>query len=98
MRPDKQKVIDEAWDDERIESFLAKSPMGDEQDLDYSVLLNAYRSMRPGDFARFIERFTAQGRDLNARSNEGQTLLALIADHRHGEPFREILTKHGAAG
>ena len=97
MRPDKQKVIDEVWDDERIESFLAKTPMGDEGNLDYSVLLNAYRSMRPGDFERFIERFTAQGRDLNAQSNEGQSLLALIADHRHSEPFREILTRYGAA-
>ena len=96
MRPDKQKVIDEVWDDERIESFLAKSPMGDEENLDYSVLLNAYRSMRPGDFERFIDRFTALGRDLNAKSNEGQTLLALIADHRHGEPFRKILERKGA--
>ena len=98
MRPDKQKVIDEVWDDERIESFLSKTPMGDEQNLDYSTLLNAYRSMRPGDFERFVERFTALDRDLNATSNDGQTLLSLIAEHRHSEPFREILLKHGAAG
>ncbi len=96
MRPDKQKVIDEVWDDERIESFLGKTPMGDEENPDYSVLLNAYRSMRPGDFERFIERFTALGRDLDAKSNDGQTLLALIADHRHSEPFRDILRSKGA--
>jgi len=98
MRPDKQKVIDEVWDDERIEGFLAKSPMGDEQNRDYSTLLNAYRSMRPADFERFIDRFTATGRDLDAKSNEGQTLLTLIADHRHGAEFREILARHGASG
>ena len=97
MRPDKQKVVDEVWDDERIESFLAKSPMGDEQNVDYSTLLNAYRSMRPADFERFIERFTALGRDLNATGNDGRTLLALIVEHRHSEPFREILSRHGAA-
>ena len=97
MRPDKQKVVDEVWDDERIESFLAKSPMGDEQSADYSTLLNAYRSMRPGDFERFVERFVALGRDLNATGNDGQTLSQLIAGHRHSEPFREVLSKHGAA-
>ena len=72
MRPDKQKVIDEVWDDERIESFLGKSPMGDEQNVDFSVLLNAYRSMRPADFARFIDRFAATGRDLNAKSTRAR--------------------------
>jgi hypothetical protein len=96
MRPDKQKVIDEVWDDERIESFLDKSPMGDEKSRDYSALLYAYRSMRPGDFERFIERFVQVGRDLNARSNAGRTLLEDIAEHRHGEPFRNILERHGA--
>jgi hypothetical protein len=96
MRPDKEKVIDEVWDDERIEGFLAKSPMGDEQSRDYSALLYAYRSMRPGDFERFIERFVATDRDVNATSNDGRTLLETIAGHRHGEPFRDILIRHGA--
>ncbi|MGE0622568.1 MAG: PA4642 family protein [Pseudomonadales bacterium] len=97
MRPDKEKVVDEVWDDDRIESFLHKSPMGEERSRDYSVLLNAYRSMRPGDFERFLARFVALGRDVDARSNAGQTLLATIADHRHGAPFRELLLRHGAA-
>jgi hypothetical protein len=97
MRPDKQKVIDEVWDDARIESFLAKSSMGDEKNENYSALLNAYRSMRPADFERFVARYVALGRDLDAKSNDGQTLLALIADHRHSEPFRDILTRHGAS-
>jgi hypothetical protein len=96
MRPDKQKVIDEVWDDERIESFLHKPPMGDEKSRDFSALLYAYRSMRPGDFERFLTRFKALGRDLDARSNDGQTLLELIEDHRHGEDFRAILQRHGA--
>lgn len=98
MRPDKASVVDEVWDDQRIESFLEKAPMGNESSADYSVLLNAYRSMRPEDFDRFLHRFTASGRDLNACSNAGATLLATIADHRRGAPFREILTAHGAAG
>ena len=96
MRPDKEKVIDEIWDDERIQGFLDKSAMGDEQSRDHSALLYAYRSMRPGDFERFIAQFVAADRDLNATSNDGRTLLQTIADHRHGKPFREILARYGA--
>jgi hypothetical protein len=94
VRPDKQKVIDEVWDDARVEGFLHKLPMGDEQP-DYSALLNAYRAMRPDDFARFVALYRAAGRDLQARGRCGRTLLETIATHRHAEPFREILCAAG---
>jgi len=96
MRPDKQKVVDEVWDDERVRSFLHKPPLGDEQDPDFSVLLFAYRSMRPEDFERFLGFFCAEGRNLDARSNGGETLLDLIAGHRRAAPFREALLAAGA--
>lgn len=94
MRPDKQKVVDEVWDDARVASFLDKPPMGDE-DADYSVLLNAYRAMRPEDFARFVPLYKAAGRDPAARSRSGKTLLETLASHRHGEPFRQIIAAAG---
>ncbi len=96
MRPDKQKVVDEVWDDERIESFLHKSVMGDERSVDYSALLNAYRSMRAEDFERFLNLFVAAGRDVNAAANDGKTVLALLDSHRLAEPFRATLRAHGA--
>jgi len=91
MRPDKAKVVDEIWDEERIRGFLDKTPMGDERNRDYSVLLNAYRSMRPGDFAVFIRFYLEAGRDINATSNQGLTLLDTIREHRTAAEFREIL-------
>ncbi len=102
MRPDKAKIVDEIWDDDRIESFLRNSPVGDETNVDYGALLIGYRSMRPEDFRRFVEKFLALGRDLNARSNLGLTLLETIATHRHATPFESILKEamssadHGA--
>jgi len=96
MRPDKQKVVDEVWDDERVRSFLHKPPLGDERDPDFSVLLFAYRSMRPEDFERFLDVFCADGRNLDARSNAGETLLDVIAGHRRAVPFREALLAAGA--
>lgn len=96
MRPDKEKVVDEVWDDERIRSFLHKLPMGEQTSGDFSALLYAYRSMRPEDFARFVELFAADGRDLRATSNDGQTLAQVIVAHRHAQPFLDILQQHGA--
>jgi len=93
MRPDKAKVVDEIWDTERIRGFLDKTPMGDEANPDYSVLLYAYRSMRPEDFETFIELFCTQGRDLQARSNAGLTLLQTIAGHRKAKEFRRIVER-----
>jgi hypothetical protein len=94
VRPDKQKVIDEVWDDARVESFLHKPPMGDETP-EYSILLNAYRAMRPDDFRRFVARYVAAGHDLAARSRRGETLRDTISRHRHAAPFLEILEAAG---
>ena len=90
MRPDKAKVIDEVWDESRIESFLNKAPMGDEAG-EFSVLLNAYRSMRAEDFARFVDMFIARGGRVDALDNRGRTLLDVISTHAKSEPFQAIL-------
>ncbi len=97
MRPDKAKVVDEVFDDERIRSFLDKAPLGAEPSADFSALLYAYRSMRAEDFARFTEFFVADGRDLSAANRQGQTVAEVIAGHRHATDFLEVLKQHGAA-
>jgi hypothetical protein len=97
MRPDKQQIIDEVWDDARIRGFLEKAPLGVDEDPDYSALLYAYRSMRPDDFAVFVDLFVAAGRNLEARGRQGLTLLETIDGHRHGAPFRAILETRRAA-
>lgn len=97
MRPDKQKVVDEVWDDARIRGFLDKGPLGPGIDADFSALLYAYRSMRPEDFRVFIDQFQRAGRNLDARGEAGETLRELIADHRRAEPFRRILDEQAAA-
>ena len=57
--------------------------------------LNAYRAMRPEDFARFMAMYTAAGRDPAARSRSGETLRDTIAGHRHAAPFLAILDRAG---
>ena len=90
MRADKVKVVDEVWDDARIDSFLTKAPLGDTP-VDHSRLLYAYRSMRAEDFGKFVDRFRANGGDLNAQNEYGQTLLEIIQDHKKSGPFQAIL-------
>ncbi len=90
MRPDKAKVVDEVWDEARIDSFLAKGPMGKES-AEFSMLLHAYRSMRAEDFKRFIIKFTQQGHDVGANDRQGRSLAEIIRSHTKAAPFREIL-------
>ena len=90
MRADKAKVVDEVWDDARIESFLGKGPMGAEE-AEFSVLLHAYRSMRAEDFERFLQKFKAQGRDVSAPGRDGRALVDVIASHAKSAEFVQLL-------
>jgi hypothetical protein len=90
MRPDKVKVIDEVWDDERINSFLTKEPLGNEPQ-DFSRLLHAYRSMRLEDFRIFLDRFKAHGGDVQATNSAGETLMDIVKDHRQSADFLTLL-------
>ncbi|MFM7121876.1 MAG: PA4642 family protein [Gammaproteobacteria bacterium] len=94
-RPDKQQVIDEIWDEERIAAFLHKAPLTPGENPDFSVLVYAYRSMRPADFGRFIQLYRSAGRDISARGSAGLTLRETIAGHRLAAPFLEIIGQHG---
>jgi len=96
MKKDKQKVTDEVWDDDRVRSFLGKTvPSQSGQpfpgDADFYVLRHAYQSMRPDDFERFLDYYTADGRDVRARDGKGRTLAEVIAGHANAGRFVELL-------
>jgi len=94
-KKDKQKVIDEVWTEAHIRSFLDIQPITG-VDTDFHRLLRAYQSMRLDDFGQFIGFFTEAGGNLNARNPDGQTLLSIVREHRHGEPYAAILVAAGA--
>ena len=91
MRRDKQKVVDEVWDDERVLSFLRKQPPDLPGDADFHVLLFAYQGMRAADFERFLRFFAAAGRDLDARNSDGVDLAAYLARHAQAGPYVKAL-------
>ena len=96
MRSDKQKVIDEVWDDARIRSFLGKATPTHfgkalEGDADFHLLLNAYYAMRANDFKRFIDYFIHEGHKVDAKNENGLTLADYLQRHRKATPFIDAL-------
>lgn len=94
--PEKPKVLDEEWSDERVKSFLFLSPYDARVNPDFHVLIKAYQAMRAEDFERFVGFFTEAGRDLNAVGEGGQTILEHILEHRRSVEYAKVLKAAGA--
>jgi hypothetical protein len=83
-------VRDEWWTDERILSFLALEPAAGENS-DFHILSKAYQGMVPESFERFLEFYLEAGKDLDATDRQGKTISQIIATHRHGTPYLELI-------
>jgi hypothetical protein len=95
LRKDKEKVLGETFDDERIATFLNyPAPAG--VNADYHLLEKAYRGMRGENFATFVKLFIEAGKDLNAVGPEGKTFLQVVKAHRNGEEYAIALEAAGA--
>lgn len=95
LKKDKQKVIGEVFDEERIAGFLVGEPP-EEIERDYHLLERAYRSMKAENFETFVRLFKEQNLDLNSPGPDGRTLLARIEGHRRGADYAAILKAAGA--
>ncbi len=95
LKKDKQKVLGEVFDDERIKTFL-DFPAPEGVDRDYHLLEKAYRGMIADNFATFVSFFVEAGHNINATNPEGKTFLQVISDHRQGEAYIEVLKAAGA--
>ena len=95
LKKDKEKVLGEVFDDERVKSFLNyEAPTG--VSTDFHLLEKAYRGMNIDNFATFLNFFKDAGHDLNATNPEGQTLVAVASEHGHGGEYVEALKTAGA--
>lgn len=96
LKKDKQKVLGEVFDDERIKTFLIDSaPVG--VSVDFHCLERAYRGMKAENFETFIKFFVEDERDLNATNKDGRTLLNLVKEHESFAEYAEILESAGAS-
>jgi hypothetical protein len=88
-------VRDEWWSDERIKAFLELESTASEAP-DFHILIKAYQGMVPEAFGRFVKFFVAGGRNLNEKNAHGQSILAIISEHRNSVEYAEILREAGA--
>ena len=96
LKKDKQKVLGEFFDDDRIRGFLeGQAPEG--INLDFHILERAYRGMQAENFATFVQFFVEEGRDLDAKNPAGKSLLDLVKEHKAFSEYAEILKKATAA-
>ena len=96
LKKDKQKVLGEVFDDERIKTFLEfEAPEGINPD--FHILEKAYRGMKSENFDTFLGFFREAGHDINAQNPNGKTLLAIASEHRHSTDYVTALKRHGAA-
>ncbi len=95
LKKDKQKVLGENFDDDRVKSFLIAEPREGES-LDYMLLERAYRGMKADNFATFVKFFTQANKDINAQNKEGETFLSSIQDQRLAGDYIASLKNAGA--
>lgn len=95
LKKDKQKVLGEIFDDERVKGFLDVLPP-EGISADYNALEKAYRGMNIDNFITFIQFFNEAGRDINATNPQGKTILQIIEEHRHGSDYANALRENGA--
>ena len=91
---DKQKVLGEVFDEERIKTFLDFTPPK-KINPDFHLLEKAYRGMNVDNFDTFISFFLGKGYDINSKNPEGKSFSAIIKEHHHGKPYSTVLKKYG---
>ena len=96
LKKDKQKILGEVFDDERVKSFLEYlAPEGVSRD--FHLLEKAYRGMNIDNFISFIDFFKQAGYDLNATNPEGLTIVQIMDQHRQGLDYAAAMVTAGAS-
>jgi hypothetical protein len=95
IKKDKQKILGEVFDDERVKSFLNYLPP-EGINADFHLLEKAYRSMNIENVITFLGFFSQAGHNLNATNSEGLTFAATIKQHGNSTPYLKALISAGA--
>ena len=96
LKKDKQKVLGEVFDDERVKSFQDYLPP-EGVSHDFHLLEKAYRGMNIDNFVSFVEFFKQAGYDLNATNPDGVNMVQIMNQHQQGADYAQALIKAGAS-
>jgi hypothetical protein len=95
LKKDKEKVLGEFFDDERIRSFF-EYESNDTENADFHLLEKSYRGMIAENFGTFVKFFLEAGKNINASNHSGDSFLQTIKAHKQAEEYINILEKAGA--
>ena len=96
LKKDKQKVLGEVFDDERVKSFLDYQPP-EGVSRDFHLLEKSYRGMNIENFVSFVDFFKQAGYDLNATNPDGLTIVQIMNQHRQGIDYAAAMVNAGAS-
>ena len=91
MKRDQKRVEGETWSEERLAEYLGFKTY-DGTDPDFHCLYRAYTRMNEATFARFVQLFRQQGRNVQATNLDGQTLADIVAKHAQAEDYLAALS------
>lgn len=95
LKKDKEKVLGEVFDDERVKSFLNVEKI-EGVNHDFDILEKAYRGMKAENFETFLQFFNDAGNDINAANKDNQSLLQIVSQHKHSNDYVTALKNAGA--
>jgi hypothetical protein len=95
LKKDKQKVLGEVFDNERVKSFLDYQPP-EGVSRDFHILEKAYRGMNIDNFISFVDFFKQAGYDLNATNPDGLTMVQIMNQHKQGIDYAQAIINAGA--
>ena len=90
MKRDKKRVEGEVWSEDRLAEYLDFKTY-DGTDPDFHCLYRAYTRMNEETFARFVKLFRAQGRNVEAKNLEGETLADILRKHTQASDYLAVL-------
>jgi hypothetical protein len=95
LKKDKEKVLGEVFDDERVKSFLQYQAQAGVS-TDFHLLEKTYRGMNIDNFVTFLDFFKEAGHDLDATNPDGKTMVEVASEHGHGTEYVAALKAAGA--
>lgn len=92
-KKDKQKVIGEGFDQDKLSPFLNQSPI-DGENKDFYILLRAYRGLPLEAFKDFLALCKDNQIDIQAKSQAGKTILDICKENTAHQGYTEILQSY----
>lgn len=97
MPKEKDPQYNTEWTDAMISRFLeATQRDGDHNDPDFDAAVYAFRFIPAWEYHRYIEMFVAAGKNINAKSADGTSILKYFEQFPRAKDYADLMREAGA--